>query len=435
MPSKVLLGSAWVWVWAGVDVECGVWRRGLPQVVCRESLLTTVLVYCPTSDFENPVCALGFGFSQEGLHPVLGNTFDLLTMRAASRGAGMQGVASGGVRGGEVCVVAPGVDLLRPDFVIFLLFLFVFAAARLADDARCAVVRFMTLSQVCCSSRSILSWADTAASTIGRAYGPYTSPLPSSVSLAWLPSWVWVPAFLLAAPPAPANGSANGHANGANGHANGHIKENPKGLKTVRRLKTPFAPRKSSAGFAAACVTGSLVALAFWLGLAGLKGVAEMRAVAEGVPGLGVDSGYHSQYSIAGQYLRSEGGDWARRWVPEGLIGGVAPFPKLVNAQVQHATTPARFGVDGVVGLVALVLCAGVVSGVAEALDLGGLDDNLTLPIISGAALMLFFRVWGWAQLAYSRAMTHSLTLHPSTPPPIFHAPTILRFYAPTPLP
>jgi hypothetical protein len=29
--------------------------------------------------------------------------------------------------------------------------------------------------------------------------------------------------------------------------------------------------------------------------------------------------------------------------------------------------------------------------------DLGGLDDNLTLPIISGGALMLFFRVWGWA--------------------------------------
>lgn len=52
--------------------------------------------------------------------------------------------------------------------------------------------------------------------------------------------------------------------------------------------------------------------------------------------------GYHSQYSIAGQYLRSEDGAWARRWVPEGLIGGVAtahtlpvqvsllPFPVLV---------------------------------------------------------------------------------------------------------
>ncbi|KAJ6510873.1 hypothetical protein C8R45DRAFT_814000 [Mycena sanguinolenta] len=131
----------------------------------------------------------------------------------------------------------------------------------------------------------ILSWADTAASTVGRMYGPRTPPLPQSVSIA--------------------------------------------------RLRTPFAPRKSTAGFAAACVTGAVVALAFWLGLA--------------------------------------------------------------NGGAHHATTPARFGVGGVLGLVAIVICAGVVSGVAEALDLGGLDDNLTLPIISGGALMLFFRVWGWA--------------------------------------
>ncbi|KAJ7429564.1 hypothetical protein B0H11DRAFT_2166943 [Mycena galericulata] len=153
----------------------------------------------------------------------------------------------------------------------------------------------------------ILSWADTAASTLGRMYGPRTPPLPSSVSLAWLPT----------------------------------------------RLRLPFAPRKSTAGFVAACVTGGLVALVFWGGIAGegrIKGVAEMRAVAEGV----------------------------------GTHGGAQ-------------TTPARFGVGGWLGLVAVVLCAGVVSGVAEALDVGGLDDNLTLPIISGAALMLFFRVWGWA--------------------------------------
>ncbi|KAJ6530263.1 hypothetical protein B0H19DRAFT_1273920 [Mycena capillaripes] len=253
----------------------------------------------------------------------------------------------------------------------------------------------------------ILSWADTAASTLGRMYGPRTAPLPSSISFAWLPSWVWVPEFLLASPPpicasatSPKKTRANGHANG-----NGHIKENPKGLKTVRRLNTPFAPRKSTAGFLAACGAGALVALVFWWGVAGVggTGVAEMRAVAEGAPGA---KGYHSQYSIAGQYLRSEDGAWARRWVPEGLIGGVASpssssLPTAQTAQTAqthgHATTPARFGVGGIMGLVALVVCAGVVSGVAEALDLGGLDDNLTLPIISGGALMLFFRVWGWA--------------------------------------
>ncbi|KAJ7016978.1 hypothetical protein C8F04DRAFT_1280332 [Mycena alexandri] len=253
----------------------------------------------------------------------------------------------------------------------------------------------------------ILSWADTAASTLGRMYGPRTAPLPSSVSLAWLPAWVWVPGFLLAAPSPPSAKAitANGHANGSvqqNGHLNGHVKENPRGAP--RRLKTPFAPRKSTAGFSAACVAGAAVALAFWWGVGGMnigRGVAEMRTVKEGVDGtLAQGKQYHSQYSIAGQYLRSEEGAWARRWVPEGLIGGVAP-QGLANAAATgsggHATTPARFGVRGVAGLVALVLTAGVVSGVAEALDLGGLDDNLTLPIISGGALMLFFRVWGWA--------------------------------------
>ncbi|KAF7340795.1 hypothetical protein MSAN_02108600 [Mycena sanguinolenta] len=279
----------------------------------------------------------------------------------------------------------------------------------------------------------ILSWADTAASTVGRMYGPRTPPLPQSVSLAWLPWWVWVPSvFLAPAPSTPAPASKmNGHVNGyANGHAptaNGTIKENPKGRRgKERRLRTPFAPRKSTAGFAAACVTGAVVALAFWLGLANggllggggwgtgwvqVKGVAEMRAVAEGHHPLldsldsltgGSGQQYHSQYSIAGQYLRSDAGAWARRWVPEGLIGGASVAPPVVSeagegASADHATTPARFGVGGVLGLVAIVICAGVVSGVAEALDLGGLDDNLTLPIISGGALMAFFRVWGWA--------------------------------------
>jgi hypothetical protein len=88
----------------------------------------------------------------------------------------------------------------------------------------------------------------------------------------------------------------NGHAN-ANGHVRTNSKTNGgspsspksstkrKGKGKQRRLKTPFAPRKSTAGFLAACVTGALVALGFWCGVAGLrgvKGVAEMRAVKEG---------------------------------------------------------------------------------------------------------------------------------------------------------
>lgn len=66
---------------------------------------------------------------------------------------------------------------------------------------------------------SRLSWADTAASTIGRLWGPYTPPLPARVPI----------------------------------------------------LRLPFAPRKSLAGFLAACVTGALIAMSFWTWLAPVR--------------------------------------------------------------------------------------------------------------------------------------------------------------------
>ncbi|KAF8150259.1 hypothetical protein K438DRAFT_1865809 [Mycena galopus ATCC 62051] len=39
-----------------------------------------------------------------------------------------------------------------------------------------------------------------------------------------------------------------------------------------------------------------------------------------------------------------------------------------IYPQTQHATMPARLGVGGVVGLVALVLCAGLVSALGESI-------------------------------------------------------------------
>lgn len=63
-----------------------------------------------------------------------------------------------------------------------------------------------------------LSWADTAASTIGRLWGAYTPPLPLSVPL--IP---YLPFFRL-----------------------------------------PLAPRKSLAGFLAGSITGAAIAVGFW---------------------------------------------------------------------------------------------------------------------------------------------------------------------------
>ncbi|KAJ6632214.1 hypothetical protein B0H10DRAFT_2206607 [Mycena sp. CBHHK59/15] len=210
-------------------------------------------------------------------------------------------------------------------------------------------LRFV-LSRSVADPTTSLSWADTAASTVGRLYGPRTRPLPAALPLP-LPAWMPVPAFLLAPalPTAP----------------------------TTRRLKLPFAPRKSTAGFLAACATGALVALVFWGSVAGTRVSAPMPppAFAEGwVP------------------------SWVQGWVGHvwDAVGGSASGVGG-SEMTESQTTPERYGVRGAGGLLVLAVCAGLVSGVAEALDLGGLDDNLTLPIISGGALMLFFRVWGWA--------------------------------------
>jgi len=144
----------------------------------------------------------------------------------------------------------------------------------------------------------ILSWADTAASTIGRLWGSYTPRLPSRTPV----------------------------------------------------LRLPLAPRKSLAGFIAACVTGACIAVGFWTLLAPIP-------------------------------RRVEGGDVTWFW-----DGGVRPT---------GVDSPAFGGFGGWLGLSLLAVFAGLVSGVAEALDLGSWDDNLTLPIISGGCLLGFFKLLG----------------------------------------
>lgn len=140
----------------------------------------------------------------------------------------------------------------------------------------------------------ILSWCDTAASTFGRLYGKYTWPLPRKL------------------------------------------------------VGLPLAPRKSFAGFAAAVLTGAVVAIGFWgWAVPAWQGYSVEAADTWGAvswkwdeqPGVGAISG---------------------GWTSLALVGAVA----------------------------------GLVSGVTEALDLGKIDDNLSLPIISGTVL------WGLSKLA-----------------------------------
>ncbi|KAI9438265.1 hypothetical protein H4582DRAFT_2111682 [Lactarius indigo] len=50
----------------------------------------------------------------------------------------------------------------------------------------------------------------------------------------------------------------------------------------------------------------------------------------------------------------------------------------------------------GVVGLAIVSVFSGLVTGIAEALDLGKLDDNMTLPIISGGCIWGFLKLFSW---------------------------------------
>ncbi|KAG2339125.1 hypothetical protein BDR05DRAFT_635290 [Suillus weaverae] len=153
-------------------------------------------------------------------------------------------------------------------------------------------VLFLCFSIPCSSYSNSLSWADTAASTFGRLWGPLTPPLPS------------------------------------------------------RLLGLPLAPRKSLAGFIAASLTGAAVAAGFWAYIGPMRDNLTWSW----------DAGVSSTFS-----------------------GGSAEGGKVFS---------------GWAGLVVVTVCAGFVSGVAEAL--GSVDDNLSLPIIAGGCLWGLFKVLGW---------------------------------------
>ncbi|KAG8999012.1 hypothetical protein FRB94_006480 [Tulasnella sp. JGI-2019a] len=118
--------------------------------------------------------------------------------------------------------------------------------------------------------------------------------------------------------------------------------------RRVPILNLPLAPKKSLAGSLAATLTGALTAVVFW-------GCA--------VPAW---QGY-------GQVEAAEWGPVAWKWAN-------APGVGIIEG--------------GAISLGLIGLVVGLISGITEALDLGGIDDNLSLPIISGTVL------WGLSKFA-----------------------------------
>jgi diacylglycerol kinase (CTP) len=99
-----------------------------------------------------------------------------------------------------------------------------------------------------------LSWADTTASTFGRFFGSKTSRLPSRLPI----------------------------------------------------LRLPLAPRKSVAGFTAASVTGTLIAVSFW------GWFAPLRSGTAGLSWAWANSETHRQAGVTGG------------WIGLGVVGVVA---------------------------------------------------------------------------------------------------------------
>lgn len=200
-------------------------------------------------------------------------------------------------------------------------------------------------ADIACVSIMILSWADTAASVFGRLFGRYTPPLPSP----------------------------------------------------------PFAARKSLSGFLAALIAGAGVALLFWGG-----GVAYRAERFDG-------ASWNPSHAVLGAT--------APGWAHSGWSGwawgfrGRAPTP-LADSAKSGALNAAWDAASRVVGAAAatasgtvpamplrlVAFGAGLVAAVAEGLELGGLDDNLSLPILSGFGIWAWLWAWGLAADAFVKA-------------------------------
>ncbi|CAD6906622.1 unnamed protein product [Tilletia controversa] len=230
---------------------------------------------------------------------------------------------------------------------------------------------------VACVGIMTLSWADTAASLFGRMFGSFTPPLPSP----------------------------------------------------------PFASRKSLAGFIAAALTGAGIAALFWgtdiastgeraMGLSwlgnlssaagGIDPGATFGTAAVGTGWMGFGRGFMPRPRVAGvgavlakaaeaasgaaQSASASSSGTLSSWffgkassAASGAASGLASASNLVPS-----STPLAAGkVVPSMPLWLLSLSTGLVAAVAESLELGGLDDNLTLPLMSAAGITGVLYAWG----------------------------------------
>lgn len=175
----------------------------------------------------------------------------------------------------------------------------------------------------------ILSWADTAASTIGRLWGRYTPPLP----------------------------------------------------RRIPYIGLRFAPRKSTAGYSAAFVTGGIITAVF------LSNHATRNVLATSIPAA------HPPFPSWDELKSSQ---WEALWP---LVQSYTNFNNIPVEDLPSSWGWTQRVGGGLPGLAVLGLWSGFVTAVSEAIDLGDMDDNLTLPILSGLGIWAYTSLLNWIDL------------------------------------
>lgn len=93
--------------------------------------------------------------------------------------------------------------------------------------------------------------------------------------------------------------------------------------------------------------------------------------------------------------------DWLAPMVPSEWNTGDNAFAftgsLTLRAEIREIFGWPRAGtaIDGYPALIIVALTSGLVASVSEAIDIFGLDDNLTIPILSGIGLGAFFWAFG----------------------------------------
>ncbi|PWN42484.1 hypothetical protein IE81DRAFT_366599 [Ceraceosorus guamensis] len=224
---------------------------------------------------------------------------------------------------------------------------------------------------IACVSIMMLSWADTAASTFGRLYGARTPPLPSP----------------------------------------------------------PFASRKSSAGFLAAVLVGTTAAFVFWgtpiaqIGerAAGASWIASYARFGAPQTHGHLSSGWSGvKYGFRAvpppsNFVQARGAQAVRavkQQAAKGLgswfstsspaVPSISDPTPVLSAFTRAAAAPA--GAPPSLPLPIFCISSGLVAGIVEALELGGVDDNLSLPV--GSSLGMLLVLWSWGRVATALGLT-----------------------------